>query len=825
VAIAQARADDGSVHTFQIRPQSLTTALIRFSRQSDRQLVVASRIVPEHITAGLNGSMTIEAALQTLLAGSGLTYELQGDHSVRIVAAPSAPVAVKPARSVEAVAQPTIEASAAPTSVLLGEVYVTARRIEESAQEVPIVVNVLTPELMKTQDARSFSDVERMMPAVSTCCGRSSVSAFTYIRGVNNAVGYFAEVPTLLNGNALYFDLANIQVLKGPQGTLFGIATNGGAILYEPQLPVQRLEGYAALTGGSRARMSTEGVLNLPLSDSWWLRLGAITHHSDGYVRDVTNHRMLGSEDFWTGRLALTYRSDHVTNTSVLNVHHSDRVPEPLGVPYGPDAGINPAGSVAAVFAGPALDAWIRQQRSLGPYEIVGTSVEGGPRQKIEQVNLINTTTVQLTPQVRLRNILGFVQDRTMSVADTDATPFPIFETSYPTDFPGPNRQYTDELQLQGTAFNDDLTYVMGTFNRWSKQDDPATMYSYSLGVRSGTRSRAEGNTTSVFAEGSYSLASLLEGLSFTAGYRFTRDAREAAQVREDAEGNEISRFAADGAWARASYRWGLSFTPLPQLMLYFMNSKGYSAGGFNLIAPPQLRRYDPEILNNYEVGIKSEHRWLGRPVRFNLSAYYGAWDNMQAQVTSRCETSTGIVFCQLTRNAATGEIYGVEGEFTVKPFDALSLSGNVAYMRGQYNEFFGSTPTGDCCVDLSHVPFLYIPKWKYSVNARVELPADPAIGRVALSAAYSYTDKLHCCFTLGGPEYWTMSPAMDNLNLALNWRDVLGWKQLSASAVVTNVSQNQTLQGQWGVYEALGQYARAVALPRSWSLQLRYDF
>src|SRR5690606_29232282 len=120
------------------------------------------------------------------------------------------------------------------------------------------------------------------------------------------------------------------------------------------------------------------------------------------------------------GRLALSYRPiPSLTNVSILNVHHSDRTPEPLGIPYGPDAGINPAGSVAALFGGPELDAWKAQQLSLGRYAIVGTSVEHGPRQEVTQINFINTTSYEISPHLRLRNILGFVQDRTVNIADT----------------------------------------------------------------------------------------------------------------------------------------------------------------------------------------------------------------------------------------------------------------------------------------------------------------------------------------------------------------------------------------------------------------------
>jgi|GEM_PF-1991282 len=812
--------------SFYIRPQPLTSALIHFSKQSNRQIVVASRIVPQRTTRGVRGSMSIERALEELLAGSGLTFSLEGERTVRIVEAKERESEVAeplPSLASERWVPPE---SVPSTSMLLSEVLVTARRIQESAQDVPIVVNVFTPEVMASQDVRTFTDLERMVPAVSTCCSRHTISAFTYIRGVNNAIGYFAEVPTPLNGTALHFDIANVQVLKGPQGTLFGIATNGGAILYEPRRPSNRLEGHAAITAGSRDRATVEAVLNLPVSDSLSIRVGGVVHRADGYVRNVTAGTYMGDENYWIGRLAVSYRpSPSFTNISILNVYRSDRVPEPLGIPYGENAGINPAGSVEAVFGGPELDAWKEHQLSLGRYAIVGTSVENGPRQKNNQINFINTTSYDISPTMRLRNIVGFVQERTISIGDTDSTPFRIFETSFPTEFPGPTRQYSEELQLQGTGLGGSLTYVVGTFNRITKQDEPATTYAYSLGVRSGTRSRAEGSTSSVFAEGSYSLSNWLEGLQFTAGYRFTYDSREAAQVRFDAEGNEIFRFDAAYAWQRSSYRWGVSYAPIPQVMLYFMNSRGYSAGGFNLVAPSSAQRYDPETLDNYELGMKAEWHLFGRPIRTNVSAYYGDWDRMQAQVTSRCETPTGIVFCQLTRNAATGLIYGVEGEFTFKPKNWMSISGNVAYMRGKYREFFGSTPSGECCVDLSHAPFLYVPRWKYSLIARADLPIDPAFGQVDLAVTYSYTDDIHSIFTLGPPAHWTTSPPMENVNLTLNWREVLGISGLGLAAMVTNLTQNTNLQGQWGVYETLGQYGRGVAVPRSWALRLRYDF
>src|SRR5262249_39756395 len=157
-----------------------------------------------------------------------------------------------------------------------------------------------------------------------------------------------------------------------------------------------------------------------------------------------------------------------------------------------------------SVFNGPALDAWIAQSKTLGRYEIVGTSVPGGPRAVLKQTNAVDILTYDINDNLTVKNIAGFVQTKGYTISDTDAAPFQGFHTSLPTQSNGPSNQYSEELQLQGKAFDKKLTYVIGTFNRWQRVEDPKPTYSYSLNSRSGSLSIAEGETNSLFAEGTY---------------------------------------------------------------------------------------------------------------------------------------------------------------------------------------------------------------------------------------------------------------------------------------------------------------------------------
>jgi iron complex outermembrane receptor protein len=708
----------------------------------------------------------------------------------------------------------------------LEEIIVTARRRAENVQDVPIAVNVISQEALTNQDIRTFSDLEALTPGVDTCCSRGSVSEFTFIRGINSAVGYFAEVPTLLNGSGFYFDVGNVEVLKGPQGTLFGIATNGGAVLVEPARPTHKLEGYSSVTLGNYNRETYEGVINLPVSDNFSLRLGIQRQTRDGYVHDVTNNIDLGNEDYTVGRISAQWDiTDKLSNYTVWNYYSADDRPAPLGIPYGPTAGIAPGGLFGTVFGGPALNAWIAQSLKLYPYNIVGTDIS--TRDATRQTNVTNITTYTINDNLKIKNIIGFDSTTDHSVSDIDASPFPGYESGIaPTTFNGPTLQYSEELQLQGEAFDKHLTYVLGTFNDQNNIQDPGIIYQAVLGSVSATQSVQSGHTHSIFAEGTYSLDSLLQGLAVTAGYRETWDERAASQRLFSATGVPLTDFFSSAKWAKGSYRFGLTYKPNAATMFYFTNSKGYSAGGFNLTAPDAAdQRFNPEVLNNFEVGMKSEWTIGGVRGRTNFATYYGLYDDIQAQVTTRCQTATGPVLCQLTRNAAKGKIDGFESEFTIIPVDWLSVGGNVGFMEGRYTNYKGLDPTGTFEVDLSGTGFLYLPKWKYSLTSTIQLPTPDVVGHLSVTPAWSWTDKINCCFTLGLPQYYTTSPQMQNLNITANLAQVAGNPQLSTALIVTNVTQNQTMHGQWGVYEQLGQYARAVAVPRMWALQIRYSF
>src|SRR5205823_14143795 len=179
------------------------------------------------------------------------------------------------------------------------DIVVTARRTEERAQQVPVSLTAFTQNTIREKNINTATDLQNFTPSL-TVLGNVARNQETYtIRGMGGGggagtgsgpgvVGYFAEVPSSASGPGSFYDLASLQVLKGPQGTLFGRNTTGGAVLLEPARPkMNRVEGYVEGTLGNLRRRSAQGALNLPIVDDVLaIRVAGQFDKRDGYVRD-----------------------------------------------------------------------------------------------------------------------------------------------------------------------------------------------------------------------------------------------------------------------------------------------------------------------------------------------------------------------------------------------------------------------------------------------------------------------------------------------------------------------------------------------------------
>src|ERR1700733_1967522 len=215
----------------------------------------------------------------------------------------------------------------------LEEIVVTARRKEEKLQSVPVAITAFTPAALQEDHIESASDLAHRVPAlVSSQETRGEQVVYLRGQGPNGGQGgapgvvtYFSEVPFYASGPGIYFDLDNLQVLRGPQGTLFGRNTTGGAVLFEPKRPTNNFEGYLQAQFGDYNLHAEEGAVNIPIiDDKLMVRAAFNIDQRDGFTHDYTTGKDLDNRDYWAFRLGVTWRpTDDLENYIVYDSLYS----------------------------------------------------------------------------------------------------------------------------------------------------------------------------------------------------------------------------------------------------------------------------------------------------------------------------------------------------------------------------------------------------------------------------------------------------------------------------------------------------------------------
>ena len=737
-----------------------------------------------------------------------------------------------------ALAQQVPQGDESAEDAAFGDIVVTARRKSESAQDVPLTITALAGEDLARQDIRNASDLVRSVPGVSFCCQRGEVQ-FPFVRGVPGVKGYFAEAPAVLDGSAFYFDLENVQVLKGPQGTLFGTATNGGAILNEPHRPDADFGGHVMVTAGNFSRRGVEAVVNVPLSDAVQVRAGLLYTKTDGYQHDGSTGRRYGQEDYVVGRLGVRIAPGNGFENYFVANYYDSRSDRPSFVPHA----ANPAGGAYAV-----LNPLVQQQLRQGPYHLIGTGIVGGNNDRRRMFNLVNQTTLELSDAVKLRNIFSYSRVKFFSRFDADGTSLAIFDSNAsPSVAPDADRNVSEELQVQGKV-GDRLDYTIGTFHQWFRAGTSGQVayndLSSSFGILLGSHLHSsKSQTHAVFAEGSYNLGSDDRGLRVTAGVRYTSDKVGLDQTNSvwiRLSPTRLLDLASIGAvphteydlhdkFKKTTFKAGLQYVFDNRRMAYFTVSRGYSAGGFNTGNPRGLETFQPESLTNYELGLKADWGEGDFRARTNLAVFLGKYDNIQVSTTqSNCTDPNNAATCTFavgTFNAAKADVKGAELELLLSMGDQFELGGYLGYNKNKYTNY-KNDPDGPGPIpaqDLSGQPFVFNPKYKFSIFSTVRLPLEN-LGELSLTANYSYQAKLYTTAT-PAPQFYDQQPGYGNLDARIDWDRFMGRDGLSMSLFVTNLTKNKKGDGGFGAYNSLGLWGISPAVPRQVGARLRYDF
>jgi iron complex outermembrane receptor protein len=739
------------------------------------------------------------------------------------------------------------------------EVVVTARRREEKIQTVPLSITAFTQSQLSDQRIQSLGGLQFNVPSLAfRSVGRDS-NDIVSLRGLSGVITYLNEVP--LGGVAtagtgggsgpgggagpgVLYDLDNVEVLKGPQGTLFGRNTTGGAILLQTKKPTNDFEGYAQIQLGNYNDREFEGAVNIPIvKDMVLLRVSANVAQRDGFTHVLNTPqgpRDLDSRDFWAGRVQLTLRPTDDFENDILaysNYKHETGTGAFL-------VAANPA--ILTANGGPAFAAAaasiIAQQNALGPRTLLGASVNNS-LDKDWTFGVIDTARWDISDNLTLKNIASYIQRKQTNNHDLDGSSLVILDQSNVYGWQLDNAQLTEEIQLQGKALDDKLTITGGGFLLFTHpsgpQDNPAELQSTfttssKLPIHvSPTLINVQERSQAVFAQADYDLSSLtdaLDGFKFTAGGRYTWDWRSVANgqytlatvspglppiqlcSQKGADANCV--VAGDGNFHAGNYLFELSYQPTQDMMAYVRTSKGYQSGGFNLLSPDaSTKEFKPEYLTDIEVGLKADWDFYGMKARTNIDYYYGWYDDIQVSepvVASNGQTVT------LVTNAASADIDGVEFEGTLLPFPGLELTGRYSYNHSSYNKYV--TLTGD----YSGEPFLYQPKNKYTLMGRYHLPIDESWGDISIFANYNWQGHVYLAQDTQSPN--TTQGDVKILDVGVDWRDVAG-QPVDLDFFMTNALDATYVQGAYALYTTSGYVADIYGEPRMWGFKVRYRF
>jgi len=774
---------------------------------------------------------------------------------------------------VPAFAQPAAQNSA--SSGGLEEIVVTARRREEKLQTVPVAVTAFSSKELQQKSIESASDLQHYVPSLMSSQQSRDEQVF-YLRGQGpnggqggspGVIAYFAEVPFNGSGPGIYYDLDSLQVLRGPQGTLFGQNTTGGAVLFGPKKPTNNYEGYVQLTLGNYDWYGVEGAVNIPIvDDKLLLRIAGNRAKRDGYTHDIGTGQNHDNRDLWSGRASLTFRpTDDFENYLVYDVlyshtHGTGIVPQAVNPNLDPritDTDGSPLlqGSFARTFGVGTVERLIAQQNRLGP-RTIDTDVRG--LDKTYSWGITDIAQWDVSDDVKIKNIFGYRGLKNLLRYDFDGTRLIQGDFITPKGWNLNNDQYSDELQLQGKLLDGKLNWILGGFFEFlhpasfttakvqttivlfpGAPPGVATLDANAYGQNALGPQGETNRTHAGFVQADYDFGGIddaLEGLKLTVGFRYTSEYRSNSNfstvsvrvpglnpiVLPCGKTTGLACVYASHTFEAPTWTAGLDYQIDPQTLVYAKGSRGYKAGGFNGAGGVNFpQRYKSEYVTDAEVGLKSDWDIDGVKLRTNVDAFHDDYLNAQRAVGIQFEILQGQPSTLTSTTAiANGNatIEGVEFEGTVVPFDGLNLTATWSWIDAHYDKFI--VPT---IGNRTALPYPFVPKNKFGFTADYKLPFVPDdMGEVHAIASYVHTGRIQ--YATGDVEPFGSEPGYGLLDLRLDWDNVAD-QPVDVSFFMTNVTDNVYKLGNYGVYTTLGVVSGILGEPRMYGAQIKYRF
>lgn len=668
----------------------------------------------------------------------------------------------------------------------LEEIVVTARRREESLQDVPSSVSVLSSEEILARGEANFDVIGRIVPNVhfESAGGTSGVkSPVVFVRGMGQADFIIVEDPAVglyLDGVFMgrmvgqasdLVDVERIEVLRGPQGTLFGRNTIGGAINIVSKKPDDEFGASIKLGAGEDGFWEARGTVNVPFGEGWGARLSAFTREMDGYVDALQYDGFdLGSDDIWGTRLAVSGTiSDSFSIDFSFDYSKDESTPGPIvpingigvwdgqqmegpGQPgaFGNFWNVFYSGDPASCTspAGQASNsACYGSVWNADKYETnsVFTDLDGNPIEADQDIEVwgTNLTMEWELDALSVKSITSYREFDIFLFNDLDFSPHIVFANTHPEYS---QEQFSQELQFTGIAMDGRLSYVVGGY--YFTEDgveDIFNQIAHVPAISAGPPTNffqnlarnIDNESWAFFAQVTYDIT---EDLHLTLGTRYTETTKDFEMITERVTGTTVQpgSLKTDESTPMAS----ISYDVNEDTMVYFTYSEGFRDGGyparFTGVVPIPLPNYEPEFVKNYEVGIKATLS-DGR-VRMNASAFVMDYADMQISATS---VLPGVGDNTTKFNLGDANFKGLEVEFTALLTENFTVGVNLGVLRDEIDSLVGGglISSGVAITKDNDLPFS--PQWTLSLMAAYDFQL-PNGATLTLRGDYSAKDDYY---------------------------------------------------------------------------------
>ena len=708
----------------------------------------------------------------------------------------------------------------------LGGVTVTARKREETLQDVPVAVTAFTAESLDRLNVQDISDLGAQVPNLTIYAARGSSSTLTaYIRGVGQSdplwgvdpgVGiYMDDVYIARPQGALLdvFDVERIEVLRGPQGTLYGKNTIGGAIKYISRGLPTALDGFASVTVGNYNQLDVKAAIGGPIGGDEALRarIAVASLNRDGFGTNLTSGQQVSDKEVLAMRGQLgAFVSDD------LDIQFAfDWMDDQSGVRGAKMLAPNRLAPVFFPTKGPYAPLDSRYDVRNGMPNVNDTTIKGASA----------TVNWRANEDWGFKYVLAKRESDTETNIDFDTLPIQIADVkAFYSD-----EQVSHELQASYDA-GGRLRGVMGVyaFNGEAGGQVLNNFFNLSFGDTQGT---VFTESVAFYADWTFDIS---DALALGVGARYTDEDKHAIVLNRgytDAtftrpSGVVAANFDKTINFKNVSPKVSLDYRITPDVMVYGLATRGFKSGGYNIRAqatavPRSAEPFDDESVDSLEVGSKMS--FLDQSMFLNLAYFHNKYKDIQLSVFTEYDLPKGAkAFFGDFTNAGQGTVQGVEAEYQWLPTQNWLVSGNLAWLDAQFDEYiFKNTNIAN------QQEFTNAPEFSGAVN--VEYRTDLASGgNLSARVGYSYQDDVVATTEItrdpvtGAVTAPITQDAYGLVNAGVIWRSGGPW---TLSLQGTNLMDKEYRTTGYNLNAALGTITGFYGAPRQYTLSARYDF